>query len=661
MRFGDKYKFSIAVDGALYKYVTLAKTVTISGSREEKTYRFNKKSSAWRILRSENFEVYTELLAKLVALNTATTQVKCRVELYDDWVTLTEYTYEGYFYLSNISVDEDGGVIEFTPDEGSLYDWYDEHKGDKYEIMNIVLGNNVLKYDVTTVCEKYIIPRDTGYMAPNGFHADTTNPAISNYSREKNYTGGGWDTSSWSKKVGPPRYFRCTVDNGPSTEVKEPYVDPDWENYWDEFTGAQTVYRQVSDLPFGDDDPDSPIGSGVYIHGNGLVEEGFPAVTKRDSERNNLDQNRYYFNTGSEMPESGTMIFDNTSNTTLGSCFKLFDPLGPNTTCNNTILDYLLKGSGLTVHSHFFEDAVNPVTGLTNKLTSLRLAHCSFIKGINDYSTTCEVSLDQLISDLCNTFCLLWYISGAQLIIEHVNFFENGFQYTGSPLVYTDLTSATYPLSCQVVFEIDGTVNDKEYKYATEAPEKEIFHFNDGYDYDGEIWYDSKFAKRGQKTEYNISSYITDFAYLLYNRTGTIDDGLCLVACGPDGTILRRATGMRWIKKAETDSGRGFTRTESVAESDFDFPNGDLQWHNLLTDFWGYYAYFLNGRINNQATPVVFQSQKRIKKQREIIFPRLEPGAFDPYKLITTHLGNGQVKEYEIGTDTDFIKVTLLY
>ena len=66
--------------------------------------------------------------------------------------------------------------------------------------------------------------------------------------------------------------------------------------------------------------------------------------------------------------------------------------------------------------------------------------------------------------------------------------------------------------------------------------------------------------------------------------------------------------------------------------------------------------------------PVEFQNgdqlvltQKRIKKQREIKFPRLESGAFNPYALITTNLGDGEVSEYEIDTDTDFIKVTLMY
>jgi hypothetical protein len=133
------------------------------------------------------------------------------------------------------------------------------------------------------------------------------------------------------------------------------------------------------------------------------------------------------------------------------------------------------------------------------------------------------------------------------------------------------------------------------------------------------------------------------------------------LACESDGTIYRRSTGLRWYKKETTETARGFYTTESTAITGFDFPNGDLMWHNLLNDFWKYNTIFLNGRINNQASPLVFESQKRIKKQREINFPRKESGAFDPYGLITTNIGNGEVDEYEINTDTDFIKVTLLY
>lgn len=655
MRFGDKYKFAISTNGTDYRYVTLAKPITISGEREKETYRFARKTSEWKIVRYENNDAYNELIAKISAPNTLDEEIMCRVELYDDYSALTEYPYEGYVLLNGISVDEDNGVIEFTPEEKSIYAWYDEHKTDKLEIINVVYGNLPLKYDVTTVTEAYYLPHGIGYVTPTGF--GTAIATIKGYDKSTYYIGG-YTSTSWSRNNG--FLWHCVLDNGPG-DLHEPTDNDDyWERILDD-TGhyvniVDKVYRQLSDLPLTDN------SGNEYIHGNGLFEVGFPSVLSQfsDSSYGNAYQNRYSFPSLSVVTKTET--FDPGTYTLLGGCFKLYDPSGPNATATNSVMDHLLKGSGLIVQSHFFEDANNPVTGTTNKFNNLRLAHGRFIKGIMDYSTSCEVGLEELLKDLCNTFNLMWYISGSNLIIEHVMYFVNGFSYSPATTVYTDLTNATtYPYKWQVIYEIDGSGSDKDYKFVIDSVQKEIFHFNDGYDYDGEIWYDSKFALKGEKNERKISSFITDFAYLLYNRSETIDDTLCLIACESDGTIYRRATGLRWVKNATTDAGRGFIKTESLAVTGFDFPNGDLMWHNLLNDFWKHNALFLNGRINNQASPTTFTTQKRIKKQREIKFPRLESGAFNPYALITTNLGDGEVSEYEIDTDTDFIKVTLMY
>lgn len=161
MRFGDKYKFAISFDGTIYKYVTLAKTITITGELEEKTYRFNKKSSVWRILRYENLDVYTELLAKVASPSTIVTRIKCRVELYDDFTTFTEYSFEGYISIEKINIDEDGGIIEFTPEEDSSYAWYDEHKSDRKDIIsseNSTLHANTLYIDDESVLKEYWVP-----------------------------------------------------------------------------------------------------------------------------------------------------------------------------------------------------------------------------------------------------------------------------------------------------------------------------------------------------------------------------------------------------------------------------------------------------------------------------------------------------------------------
>jgi hypothetical protein len=471
MRFGDKYKFAISVDGISYRYLIPARAIIITGTRQKESSRFAKKTSEWVIYRHENFDAYNELVAKIALLNTLSTEITCRIELYDNYATLTEYPFEGYVLLNGLSINEDNGVISFTPEEKSLYAWYDEHKSDKAEIINVVKGDYPLKYDVTTVIEEYYLPNGVGYVTPTGFAKVTAR--IVAWSSLSNYTTD-YKSNSWARNNG--FLWNCIKESGPGTP-DGPHEPVDDDEYWERIIGSNgkyvnivdRVYRQTSDLPVTDNsDP-----ANDFIHGNGTFELSFPSVTTNDSDstKNNIYQNRYFYPTLASITK--TVTFDPGLYTLMGGCFKLYDPSGPNATATNSVLDHLLKGSGLTVHSNFFEDATNPVTGATNKLNNLRLAHGQFIKGIMDYSTSCEVSLDEILKDLCNTFNLMWYISGTQLIIEHVNYFLNGFSYSSAATVYADLTdTTTYPYKWQTVFDIDGSGSDKDYKFVVDPVQK---------------------------------------------------------------------------------------------------------------------------------------------------------------------------------------------
>jgi len=671
VRFGDKYKFSIAVDGTNYRYVTLAKPVTISGSRMENTYRFTKKTSEWKIVRYENYEVYTELLAKLVALNTASTQAKCRIELYDDYSTFTEYSYEGYIYLSEISVNEDNGVIAFTPDEDSIYAWYDEHKGDKKDLVsteNLTLHTNTVTIDDTSVSVEYWLPLSLdcehfkNFIEIDHSDDDDNGATIQHWNSIMSYTGDpyfeNWAKDSWvvHTKNNDWTFYYCILTHDAAIGSTEPGVGAYWRTYWvkvNEYPRYENavyhVIQQRSTYPLPG-----------FIVGDGVFQPMFELGTSDNLYATNCPVNFYCY--AGATPITGVATLSTTGN------IKIL-----------AAIDYLIYGSAMTSKSDFFTgildvgtgDYLNPVLGTESKLSNLYLSHNSFLKGINDDSTKGELTLDSLLTDLCNTFNCLWYIYNRELIIEHINFFENGGSYTSGAVIYTDLSdTGAYAVSYQIIFDLDLSYNDKEYQYTQMPPSKEIFHFNDGYDSDGEIWYGSRFAKLGDKVEHNITSYMTDLAYIFYNRVNSLDDTYCLISCDENGKIYRRNTGLRWRKNATEDvytglhgPPRGFENRLNISMygKELLYPNGDLQWDNLLNDFWIHYAYFLNGRINNQASPIVFTSQKRLKKQREIIFPRLESGAFNPFGLISTHLGDGQISEYEINTDTDFIKVTLLY
>jgi hypothetical protein len=308
------------------------------------------------------------------------------------------------------------------------------------------------------------------------------------------------------------------------------------------------------------------------------------------------------------------------------------------------VMALLLTGSGLTFKSDFFSLATNPVTGGENKLANLILSHKLFLKGTNDDKTKGEITLQTLITALCDLFNCYWYIDivNNQLVIEHMKYFENGKSYSGSPLVYTDLTDTNkYKLKYQVCHDINGGITDNEFNFGNQLPQKETFELTDTVDSISEILYSSNFSKKGVIETHRVDSISTDLLFIL--QTDKSDDGYCLLAADAAINIYRRD----FLQGGNT----GTLRTN--------YPNGDLFFDNLLNDFWVYSRYFLSGKVNNVQKS--FTTQKRNKKQKQITFPRLEAGSFDPFKLITTNMGNGEIKDFELFTDTDFITVSLIY
>lgn len=656
----DKYKYYIDVSG-VWSSVRLVKPIVISGAREGKIYDHRRKSSSWKIVRHENPVIYDALLLKLQTPSLSTSKVLVKIELWEDWGSVSSVEYSGYVPLKAFQVNEDNGSIEFTPIEQGNYSWYDEHKSTKFDIYNNVVGfEQSLTYSVTTVLEEYYIGTGVGHAAPLGFNVDLI-ANLPGWSALTDYTAG-YTSANWVRHTGQngSRAYRCVVENGPSSTVIEPGVTFGWEDYWEQHNTVQHVYRQVADLPL-------YVNGHGYIHGNDEYEVGFPGdININGVTETNLGKTRWSFATGSVTPETGIMTLAGTLNPSdpvystvysNGASHKLYSTTGPNGNGNNTVLDHMLFGSGLVVTSHFFEDATNPVTGEVNHYTNLRLVHNQVIKRTFNQNTKGEITLDQFLTDLCETFNLGWKITGTSLRIEHVNYWENGESYSGSPSEYADLTDLTdYPLKHQTIYDLNEETQetDNEYSFAeSETAEKEVFHYFAGYDYDGEIKYSSEFAVKDEVLKHEIVSFMADFANLIYFSTEETGDMYSLIACNSSGLMWRRNTYLRWIPGTVYFSKRYF-RSETL------YPNGDLMWDNLLNDLWVYLRPFTAGSINGEYPDTTIVSGKKIKKQRPIRFPRLS-GVFDPNKTIKTNQGSGKVSSFEISCDTDWITVTLLY
>lgn len=616
---GEKYRYLLSTDGGInYVRLKLVKNPVIKLSKQKGSYDFRASCDGIKFVYYENPGIYGSLINRIANYSTQAEKIKFKIELWENYTALTSTPYEGYVPLSALKINENHGTVEFTPVEDDKYAWWEQHKADKVDLLNTARPLNRLNtitYDVNSYTEDYYIPSDITHFIPHGFSTSCPGVTIQNWGLGNDYTGGNWQWENWVKKSsgGPYRYY-CVQDHT-ATPDTEPGVGANWTDFWEVYTHVVYISRQVSDLPLTANGHD-------YIHGNGIWEPGFPSVVTADSSASNCDPFYYYYPVCS--PETGTM------NLVEDGAVLMSD-----------IINYMLYGSGLTFYSQFFSDATNPITGLPNKLTELYMIHKAHIKGIADDSSKGELTLQDFIADICDFFQCFFYIDEANSYfrIEHQKYFETGS--VGIDL--TDLTA--YPLKYQTIYDRLGGNEDENYNYLSdELPEKETFAVIDSFDYDNFIQYNSAFSKLGEIKKHQLNTFSTDFGYIIKYPTKTNDDGFCLVACDGSKSVCRRTTKMRYINALYS----AFTFAN--------YPNGDLSFDNILNDFFLQFRYFTVGTINYVAKTF---TAKRIRKQGQITFPRL--AAFDPYELIKTNLGNGQVSTAEIDTDTDRIKVTLLY
>jgi hypothetical protein len=672
----DKYKFTICFDGKNYHPVKLTKPVTISGQLDSKSFRYACKSSVWKFVKSENPFIYNSLLPWIKRPTDLIYEILVKIELWEDWNTLSQIEFEGYIPLSGVSINEDTGVIEVTPTERSAYDWYDHHKGDKVDVYNSVNSYEQLDYFVQTVTEEYWILNGELILTPSGFVGEPESVAF--YNQSKSYEPI-YKENSWAK-YGLDLYH-CLTANGPGN-VHLPGESIYWELIPHEhgvpINTVNHVYRQVSDLPFF-----HQIGVNSYLQfyqGNNVYDRFFPAVTELITGATNLPSIRWGGSVKDPLDGNMSLCGHGFTENAIHDGYIISEGRNQKLT---DIISHLLQinyeevvfsgGSGLTIVSQFLSAATNPVTGQANHLANLRMVHNRVIKNIQDLSTKGEMTLDGMITDLCEAFNLSWCIIGANFYIEHINYFINGFSYNSTPGIYADLTG--YALKDQVVNDLDGQIADQEYKYPVSTPEIERFHFPGGFDYDGQIKYDSLFAIKGDVLTHDISLFSTDFTSILSLNSDNTDDGWCLIAAAAAvndiAVIWRRTAGLRWLQGPQIFLGVSYDNPFlpynnrkntglTFSNPAVNYPNGDLMWNNLLNDFWIYQRFFQQGQINGKIPSITFTTQKRIRKQREVRFPRLS-GVFDPYKLITTNLGNGGVETFNMSTDSDFIKAQLLY
>jgi hypothetical protein len=102
---GNKYKCFIQHDGANYMGVNLVKPITISGKKDDQSFRYARKSSVWKFARYENVALYDAIKLLLLTPSTLANEILVKCELWDNWIAMTEVVYTGYVPLSGIAIN----------------------------------------------------------------------------------------------------------------------------------------------------------------------------------------------------------------------------------------------------------------------------------------------------------------------------------------------------------------------------------------------------------------------------------------------------------------------------------------------------------------------------------------------------------------------------
>lgn len=185
-------------------------------------------------------------------------------------------------------------------------------------------------------------------------------------------------------------------------------------------------------------------------------------------------------------------------------------------------------------YSQFLYGATNPITHTFMRVLCTQKSNL-LIGEYQDPAQNVPATLQMFTAMLKNTFRCYWYIEDNKFKVEHISFFENGGQYTGTPTIGIDLT-ALYNIR-----------NGKPWNYAEGAYKFEKEQMPERYQFD---WMDevtlpfkgnaidivSNYVQEGKIEDINISNFTSDLDYILLNANDISKDGFVLFgAIGAEG------------------------------------------------------------------------------------------------------------------------------
>lgn len=256
---------------------------------------------------------------------------------------------------------------------------------------------------------------------------------------------------------------------------------------------------------------------------------------------------------------------------------------------------------------------------------------------------TAMTTLKQFTDMLKNMLQCYWFIDeNNRFRIEHISWFMNGGTYNGNnSIIGYDLTvlenirnSKTWDFAkCEYEFDKDT------------MPERYTFGWMDevSMPFMGQpLIVKSKFVQKDRKEEINIANFTSDIDYMLLQPDAISNDGFAIFAASQsivDGTY------------------KTILITKTINGITYDLQNGLLSISQIQDSWWLYNLPAKTVNVNGKDTTV--KSIQRKKKQK-IVFPIVIENV-NPYNLIKTNIGNGEIENLEVNLSNETAEAQLQY
>ena len=265
--------------------------------------------------------------------------------------------------------------------------------------------------------------------------------------------------------------------------------------------------------------------------------------------------------------------------------------------------------------SQFFRSEANPVTGEDNAYNIIALFQISDMKPTSNAATLAMYSIETL-EEFFSLFQCRWYIDdNGYFVVEHDKFFDNGLSYVGNS-VGLDISDRNIPITI---------------KYLDDIPYKETMSLSYSVEMDfvgRDIECHGNIVNRREDAstkEHSFQNFATDLNHVVSNPADIGNDGFFAMAITVDNE-----TG-----EAEVISSEGIL--SGVIKQ-----NCDMSISTIQDRFWKWGRSLGYGIMNGEMTDF---EQKRIIVHDGIVVS--DCSQFNPYKLVKTSFGEGEVVKAE--------------